>query len=69
MLNLFLTLFGAGLGPLISGALSDLFVGRFGPGSLRYALLLTLCLLGLTALLLGRAIQSYTHRLDALKAS
>ena len=68
MLNLFLTLFGAGLGPLISGALSDLFVSRFGPGSLRYALLLTLFLLGLTAVLLGMGIRSYVQRLEALKA-
>lgn len=68
MLNLFLTLFGAGLGPLLSGALSDLFVSRFGPGSLRYALLVTLCLLGVSALLLGRGIQDYVRRLDALKA-
>ena len=67
LLNLFLTLFGAGLGPLISGVLSDLFVSRFGPSSLRYALLLTLCLLGISALLLGRAVQAYVHRLDALK--
>jgi hypothetical protein len=68
MLNLFLTLFGAGLGPLISGALSDLFVSRFGPGSLRYALLLTLCLLGSPPCCWAWGIRSYVQRLDALKA-
>ncbi len=69
VLNLFLTLFGAGFGPLVSGALSDVFTASLGPGSLRYALVATLTLLVLTVLLFARAIQPYANRLKAMGAA
>lgn len=40
-----LSLIGSGLGPLITGALSDAFVPRFGNDSLRYAMVFANCFL------------------------
>jgi MFS family permease len=39
------TLIGGGLGPLISGAISDAFTARYGPNGLRYALVIMMPLL------------------------
>lgn len=66
ILNLFLTLFGAGFGPLLSGALSDLFTASLGPAGLRYALVATLLVMLATLFLFWRAVRPYEDRLGAL---
>ncbi|WP_048308017.1 MFS transporter [Halomonas sp. PR-M31] len=66
LLNLCITLLGAGFGPLISGVLSDVFTTTFGADGLRYALACVLCLLLLTALLFTVALAHYRQRLDQL---
>ncbi|MBV0934697.1 spinster family MFS transporter [Marinobacterium weihaiense] len=66
--NLFMTLVGAGLGPFISGTLSDFYTGTMGPDGLRWALVTVLCLLLVTALMYALAIKPYQRRLEALDA-
>ena len=41
---MFLNIVGAGAGPFIVGALSDIFAPRFGTESIRYALLCSLAI-------------------------
>ncbi|MBR9829020.1 MAG: MFS transporter [Oceanospirillales bacterium] len=67
--NLFMTLIGAGLGPLLSGTLSDMYSSSMGPDGLRWALATVLCLLLIPALLYGLAIRPYKRRLEELDAS
>ncbi|ASP48294.1 MFS transporter [Cognaticolwellia beringensis] len=68
ILGLFLTFFGAGIGPLLTGTLSDLFsVGNGGEGLLP-ALLIMLSLLTLSALFYYKAIGPYQERVSGLKA-
>jgi len=67
--NLFMTLIGAGLGPLLSGTLSDMYSSSMGPDGLRWALATVLCLLLIPALLYGLAIRPYKRRLIELDAS
>lgn len=67
--NLFMTLIGAGLGPLLSGTLSDLYSSSMGPDGLRWALASVLCLLLIPALLYALAIRPYQRRLKELDAS
>lgn len=66
LLNLGITLLGAGFGPLLSGILSDAFTASMGPDGLRYALASILCLLLVTALLLAIAIPHYQQRTRAM---
>lgn len=62
MLALFLTLFGAGIGPLLTGTFSDLFSQTDAGEGLQYAILLMLTMLVLSALLYHKAIAPYyTH--------
>lgn len=63
LLNLFMTLLGVGLGPLITGALSDHFTSIHGADGLRYALIAVVSLLSVTALLFALSIQPYQQRL------
>jgi MFS family permease len=65
-LNLFITLFGVGLGPLVTGLLSDSLAPLFGQEALRYALVVAMSLLCLTVLLYGFALNPYRRRLAAL---
>ncbi|MBP0047440.1 MFS transporter [Marinobacterium sp. AK62] len=67
--NLFMTLVGAGLGPFLSGTLSDVYTRTMGPDGLRWALVTVLCLLLVTTLLYALAIGPYRHRLEALDAN
>lgn len=56
---------GAGLGPLIVGAVSDYFAPRFGDGSLRYALLCSLAIGAVGTLILlsaGRSLETDLQR-------
>lgn len=66
--NLFMTLVGAGLGPFLSGTLSDLYTRSMGPDGLRWSLVTVLCLLLVTALLYALAITPYQRRLVELDA-
>ncbi|MDG1921856.1 MAG: MFS transporter [Glaciecola sp.] len=62
MLALFLTLFGAGIGPLLTGTFSDLFSQTDAGEGLQYAILLMLIMLVLSALFYHKAIAPYyTH--------
>lgn len=65
-LNLFMTLLGAGFGPLLSGTLSDIYTQSFGPDGLRYALATILCLLVGAAALYFLALGPYKRRLTLL---
>ncbi|MGI2258248.1 spinster family MFS transporter [Shewanella sp. GXUN23E] len=63
-LNLFLTLFGAGLGPMLTGTLSDLFGAT---GGLQYALIVTLLCLLISAWCYLKASSPYAARIQALE--
>lgn len=69
LLNLFITLFGVGLGPLVTGFVSDTLNPLLGQQALRYALAAVMCLLCLTVLLYGFALNPYRQRLAALGMS
>lgn len=66
LLNLFITLFGVGLGPLVTGCISDILNPLLGQQALRYALAAVMSLLGLTVLLYRLALDPYRQRLAAL---
>lgn len=64
VLNLFITLFGAGGGPLVTGILSDLLTPQFGSEALRWALLCALALMILTAVAFALALAPYRRRMS-----
>lgn len=66
LLNLFITLFGVGLGPLVTGFISDILNPLYGPQALRYALVAAMSLLCLTVLLYGFSLNPYRRRLASL---
>lgn len=68
-LNLFVTLFGAGLGPLTAGSLSDVFSSSLGDESLKYALVATLSLLVFSAYFYTRALKPYQNRINDLSGN
>jgi MFS family permease len=68
LLNLFMTVLGAGFGPFLTGVLSDVFTARFGADGLAYALAVTVGMLGVTAVLFWMALQPYRTRLSQLSA-
>jgi MFS family permease len=67
-LNLFMTLFGLGLGPMSIGFLSDRFLPLYGQQGLRYALASTMCLMVFSVLLYALAMSPYRARLAAMAA-
>lgn len=67
ILNLFVTLFGAGLGPLTTGILSDTFATDYGDDGLRYALVVTLCLLLFSMLFYLLSLTPYLKRIRELE--
>lgn len=69
LVNLFLTLFGVGLGPLVTGVLSDRFTPVYGHDALRYALACTMTILLATVVSYAMALNPYRQRLDALRAA
>jgi MFS family permease len=69
LLNFFITLFGSGLGPLVTGMLSDLLLPRLGDDALRWALVAIMLLMLPAGLFLGSAVASYRQRLQALNAN
>lgn len=66
LVNLFLTLFGVGLGPLLTGVLSDHFTPVYGHDALRYALACTMAVLLVTVAFYATALNPYRQRLAAL---
>ncbi len=66
ILNLFVTLFGAGLGPLIAGSLSDVFSDLLNEDGLKYALVATLSLLLISVFFYMRAMSPYQARMNEL---
>lgn len=69
LLNFFITLFGSGLGPLVTGMLSDLLLPRLGDEALRWALVVLMSLMLPAGLCLGSAVAPYRQRLHMLHAS
>ncbi|HSW16814.1 MAG TPA: MFS transporter [Ramlibacter sp.] len=66
LLNLFITLFGVGVGPLVTGALSDLMTPLFGAQALRWALVAVSCLFLVSMLFFALALQPYRGQLARL---
>lgn len=69
MLNLFITLFGVGLGPLVTGALSDFLTPLHGADALRYALAGAMSLLVFTVGFYALALNPYRQRVLTLSAA
>ncbi|MFC4931478.1 spinster family MFS transporter [Massilia sp. GCM10023247] len=67
-LNLFLTMFGLGLGPLVTGFMSDQLIPRFGQEGLRYALAGVMCLMLASVVLYWMAIRPYRSSLESMSA-
>ena len=59
MLNFFITLFGIGMGPLLTGVISDLLTPSLGAQALRWSLVCVMLLLIPTAILLALSLQAY----------
>ncbi|WP_067517035.1 spinster family MFS transporter [Endozoicomonas ascidiicola] len=69
VLNLLITLFGAGLGPLTTGILSDQLSGTFGDDGLKYALACTtLVLFTLSVVFYKLALKPYKQRMADLQS-
>ncbi|MGH8830616.1 MAG: spinster family MFS transporter [Polaromonas sp.] len=66
LLNFFVTLFGAGAGPLVTGMVSDMLNPILGAQALRWSLVSVMLLMIPTAWLLGRALNPYRERLAQL---
>lgn len=69
VLNLFMTLLGVGVGPLVTGVLSDYFAQTHGTAGLRWALSGVTCMFLLTALFFALAISPYKQRLEQVKTA
>ncbi|QXZ08496.1 MFS transporter [Comamonas sp. Y33R10-2] len=69
LLNLFMTLLGVGLGPLVTGMLSDYFSQSHGAEGLRWALMSVVSILILTVLFFALAINPYKQRLQQLQSA
>ncbi|WP_240939432.1 MFS transporter [Diaphorobacter sp. HDW4A] len=67
LLNLFVTLLGVGLGPMVTGALSDYFAGTHGADGLRWALTSVVSLMVFTVLFFILALGPYRRRLGEMK--
>ena len=62
LLNFFVTLFGSGFGPLVTGVLSDLLLPRMGDDALRWALVALMSLMLPGALWMWAAVSPYLER-------
>lgn len=69
LLSLFLTLFGAGFGPLLTGALSDIFASADTGQGLQYAIVVMISLLLLSTWLYYRSISPYQQQIMAKTAT
>jgi hypothetical protein len=61
-LNFFITLFGIGMGPLLTGVISDLLTPSLGAQALRWSLVCVMLLLIPTAILLALSLQAYREQ-------
>lgn len=66
MLNFFITLFGVGLGPLVTGVISDMLMPVFGAEALRWSLVCVVLLMIPTVVLLAMSLNPYRERLAQL---
>ncbi len=66
LLNFFITLFGVGAGPLVTGMVSDWLTPVFGVQALRWSLVSVMLLMIPTAWLLAMALNPYRTRLARL---
>ena len=69
LLNLFITLLGVGMGPLVTGVLSDYFAKTHGTEGLRWALMGVTSLLLFTVLFFALAVNPYKQRLQQLQSA
>ena len=69
LLNFFITLFGSGFGPLVTGVLSDLLLPSLGGSALRWALVCLMSLMLPAALWTLGAVRPYIVRRQALAAA
>ena len=67
LLNLFVTLLGVGLGPMVTGTLSDYFTATQGGNGLRWALTAVVSLMVFTVLFFILALGPYRRRLSEMK--
>lgn len=63
LLNFFVTLFGVGAGPLVTGMVSDLLTPMLGVQALRWSLVCVMLFMVPTAVLMGMALKPYRERL------
>ena len=66
MLNFFITLFGIGVGPLLTGVISDLLTPSLGAQALRWSLVTVMLLLIPTAIFLGMSVQAYREQWNVM---
>ncbi len=66
LLNFFITLFGVGLGPLVTGIFSDLLTPVYGAEALRWSLICVVLLMVPTVVLMGMSLNPYRARLSEL---
>ena len=69
VLNLFITLLGVGVGPLVTGMLSDYFAKTHGTEGLRLALSGVSMMFLLTVLFFALAIKPYKQRLQQMQSA
>ena len=68
LLNFFVTLFGVGAGPLVTGMVSDLLTPMLGTEALRWSLVCVMLLMVPTAVLMGMALKPYRERLEQMRS-
>lgn len=69
ILNLFITLLGVGIGPVVTGVLSDYFARTHGTEGLRWALSGVTCMFLLTVFFFALAVSPYRQRLQQLRSA
>ncbi len=69
LLSFFLTLFGVGAGPLVTGMVSDLLTPMFGTEALRWSLVCVMLFMVPTAVLMAMSLKPYRERLAQLRLS
>ena len=69
LLNFFITLFGSGFGPLVTGILSDLLLPRLGDSALRWALVALMALLLPSAIWMLATVRPYLERRRSMAAT
>lgn len=68
LLNFFVTLFGVGAGPLVTGMVSDLLTPMLGTEALRWSLVCVMLFMVPTAVLMAMSLKPYRERLAQMRA-